>query len=142
MLLVDSEELLAPERLDPQQAWNHLRNRSSDKWLSLSEAHSRHVFLMVTTMETWLVADPKSLGCHFGSDFNLKAIPAWPALEEVEKPRPLEALEKATSTCSKPYTKGERSFEALAELDTKVITSKCPHAKYFFERLKEECDSV
>lgn len=138
-LLVDSEEKPSEANNLPQFAWKHLRERQFDRWLSLSPINSNYVFLMVTTMETWLIADPSALKSFFSHNFNSDLIPDWLNLEEVEKPRPLEILKKASAECASVYEKGKISFEILEKVSPSIVASRCPHAKFFFDRLVAEC---
>lgn len=87
-------------------------------------------------METWFIADPTWLARYFGSDFKPARVPAWPKLEDVAKADILRTLERATSDCSKAYSKGKVSFELLAGLDPTAVKAKCPNAKALLDRLR------
>ena len=100
ILLVDSEDLVkeANSPNDPSGAWNHLISR--DKWQRPKAASDDQAQLMVTTMETWLVADPNAVIKHFPG-MNDKKLPAGVDLEGRTKKDILAALEKATSGSKK-----------------------------------------
>lgn len=136
LLLVDSEQ---PTSLPPEDAWKFLATQPSEPWKDLGERNARYVFLMVVMMETWLLADSAALARYFGIVFRTNQIPNWPSPEDIGKESILETMAKATQECQRQYEKGQTSFEALAEVDPKLIAQKCPHAAYFFQRLKEEC---
>jgi hypothetical protein len=136
MMLVDGED---PSAYDPQNAWQHLRQRPADLWTQLEYSNARFVFLMATCMETWVVADKGSTGAHFGSCFKAGKIPKWPSLETVHRHTIFAALQAATASCKNKYDKGRVSFQAFAELDPATVRGLCPHADYFCARLLEEC---
>jgi Domain of unknown function (DUF4276) len=69
VLLVDSESPL------DKTPWAHLKNR--DNWDSLG-TDDTHCYLMVQTMEAWLIADVDALRRYYGSGFQESAIPRNP----------------------------------------------------------------
>ena len=100
-LLVDSEGPVAPRH----SVWQHLRAR--DRLESgLRSAGDDRAFLMVQVMETWFLADRGALRMYFGTRFRENSLRAWPNLEDVPKSTVLGALERATASCRKPYSKG------------------------------------
>ncbi len=131
LLLVDSEE---PAGADPQLAWRHLKLREG--WAELEDQHGRYVFMMVTAMETWLVADELALARKFGRAYRAGVVPKWQNLESVAKADIYTALDQATSGL---YSKGERSFELVGEIDPNIVSARCPHAKHFCDSLKSLC---
>lgn len=130
LLLVDSEEAVQEGR----SSWQHLNAR--DNWSAPGGARDDRAFLMVQVMETWFLADREALRRHFGSRLRESAIPGWPRLEDVPKASILTALKDATSDCSPPYTKGEVSFQLLAEINPGLVETACPHAKRLLQRLR------
>jgi len=139
LLLVDSEELLSAPNNHVQFAWRHLVERTDDRWSMLTETNKNHVFLMVTTMETWLLADPTAIQKTFGSNAKVHQIPNWPNYEAVAKHAAFDQLVAMTGGCNKQYAKGQIAFELLENVDPWLVAAKCPHAKFFFERLIDEC---
>ena len=132
-LLVDSEGPVAPRH----SVWQHLHAR--DRWVRPAEAGDDRAFLMVQVMETWFLADRGALRSYFGAGFGEKALKAWCNLEDVPKSTVLEALERATASCRKRYSKGSKgkvSFELLARVDPARIEAACPHAKAFLNELR------
>src|SRR3972149_394753 len=62
MLLVDSEDPIA----ENITSWNHLRTR--DGWIPPNGVSDEQAQLMVTCMETWIMADRAALRNVFGAD--------------------------------------------------------------------------
>ena len=132
-LLVDSEGPVAPGH----SVWQHLHAR--DGWSRPAGAGDDRAFLMVQVMETWFLADRGALRSYFGTGFGEKALRAWPKLEDVPKSTVLEALERATVSCRKPYSKGSKgkvSFELLEHIGPARVEAACPHAKAFLDELR------
>ena len=129
-LLVDSEGPVAPRH----SVWQHLRAR--DDWSRPAGAGDKRAFLMVQIMEAWFLADREALRSYFGAGFGEKALRAWPKLEDVPKSTVLEALERATASCRKRYSKGKVSFELLARIDPACVESACPHAGALLDELR------
>ena len=135
ILLVDSEDLVkeANSLNNPSGAWQHLKSR--DKWQRPKAASDDQAQLMVTTMETWLVADPNALIKHFPS-MNSTKLPDDNDLESRTKDDILAALKRATSGSNKgEYKKGRDSFDLLAKLNPDELKSKLPHFRRFVESL-------
>ena len=130
LLLVDSEAPVAAEH----STWDHLRHR--DGWVRPASADDNQAFLMVQIMETWFLVDADALGRYFGARFNEKALRQWPALEGVPKATVLHALERATASCRKRYSKGRVSFELLARIEPARVEAACPHAGKLLDRLR------
>lgn len=119
-MLVDSEDPIA----DIEKPWDHLRNR--DRWAVPAGATDEQVLLMVTCMETWLVADRKALKGHYGSKLKESALPATVNLEARGRHDVQDALANATRDCRNCYAKGKRSFDILAKLDPAVLRKHLP----------------
>ena len=135
ILLVDSEDIVdgANGAYNPSGAWRHLSDR--DKWQRPKAASDDQTQLMVTTMETWLVADPNAVIKHFPG-MNDKKLPAGVDLEGRTKKDILSALEKATSGSKKgKYKKGRDSFDLLSKLNPDELKSKLPHFRRFVNAL-------
>ncbi|MYC32749.1 MAG: DUF4276 family protein [Chloroflexi bacterium] len=132
LLLVDSEGPVA----DGHSAWQHLRARLEDNWEQPLEAGDNSAYLMVQVMETWFLADRDALRRFFGPSLNENSFGHWPNLEEVHKDTVLDALERATSNCQKPYRKGKVSFELLGRVDPQLVAAACPHANQLLTYLR------
>jgi len=138
ILLVDSEEPVIEHDIDPNSdvAWNHLA--SYDHWTRPEGSSNDQAQLMVTSMETWLMADQITLRTYFGSRLRTSAlIPINPQLETRTRGEMLQALEDATANCgrNKGYSKGKHSFNILGELNPKVLRTNVPHFNRLIESL-------
>ena len=137
ILLVDSEDPVASvdrTEADPSGAWRHLAER--DGWTKPSDAEDDQAQLMVTTMETWLLADRRTLITYF-PDMNANALPPDADLENRRKPDVAAALRKATKSSSKGgYHKGNHSFDLLGKIEPEELKTKLPHFRRFVETLE------
>lgn len=131
LLLVDSEHLVATGA----SVWKHLKTR--DGWTKPRDVGDQDAFLMITCMETWLLADRASLQRYFHGCWKDSALPAWPSLEAVEKLRVFRALDQATATCGpRKYAKGDVSFQVLSAIDPSKVETACAAAHALLERLR------
>ena len=140
ILLVDSEDIVADADLpdaNPSGAWTHLSRR--DGWDRPQGAQDDQAQLMVTTMETWLLADRQKFIAYFPG-INRNALPADSDLESRSKEDVADALEKATQPSSKGRyhkgNKGNHSFELLGEVDPAVLRRRLPHFRRFMDALE------
>ena len=129
-LLIDSEDPVA----DLEQPWQHLRTR--DHWPQPAGTSSEQVLLMVTCMETWIVADREALERHYGHKLQVSALPPTVQLEARGRKEVQESLAHATRHCKNAYRKGARSFAVLAELNPYTLASLLPS----FHRVKRILD--
>ncbi len=129
ILLVDSEGPVVSGR----SAWEHLHVQ--DGWDRPSGTSDQYAFLMVQTMETWLLADRATLRNYFGAAFRENRLPSQYNLEGVAKETILQSLERATADCNKQYAKGTVSFEILGRINPDAVSHRCPHAKAMFDFL-------
>jgi hypothetical protein len=118
-LWVDSEEPVG----DLEACWQHLSR--SDGWTQPAGVSDEEVLLMVTCMETWIVADRKALRIHYGADLNVSALPALSDLEARLRHEVQEGLERATKGHPGGYRKGRRAFALLAAVDPKTVEAHC-----------------
>lgn len=133
LLLVDSEDIPAAGN----SVWKHLKERKDDNWDKPEGTGDDDAFLMICCMETWFVADRKTLRNFFGQRWRENALPKWPKLEEVSKSQVFDALDKATAACGKRrYAKGKLSFELLGVIEATEVEKSCPAAKRLLERLR------
>ena len=119
-MLIDSEDPIA----DIEQTWAHLHER--DGWSKPAGADDEHVLLMVTCMETWIVADRDTLRSHYGSEFQDTALPAPNEMESRSRDSILDALLRATRNCTNAYKKGKRSFKVVGKLDPDALQEHLP----------------
>lgn len=132
ILLVDSEDLI--ERKGGDAAWLHLSAR--DRWDRPPDAFDDQAQLMVTSMETWMIADQVALRRFFGSRLKPKPLPRN-GLETRSRGDVRRALEQATRDCrGGGYRKGSVSFRLLAELDPEELKGALPHFQRFLDALQ------
>lgn len=133
MLLVDSEDPITE-----LTAWEHLQARET--WERPVHVTDDQVQLMVTCMETWIMADRAALRQVFGASLETSAL--LPVVDLETRPRDAiqNALEHATRRCGrdKMYNKGRRSFKILACLDPGTLKQHLP----YFRRLLEALDRL
>ena len=136
ILLVDSEDPVAEaDRTDtnPSGAWRHLSRR--DDWTRPSGAKDDQAQLMVTTMETWLLADRQTLIAYFPA-VNAGALPPDADLESRRKKEVSAALRNATQSSSKGrYHKGNHSFDLLGRVQPEELKRRLPHFRHFVATL-------
>lgn len=132
MLLVDSEDPIA-ENVSP---WGHLETR--DKWLRPNGVSDDQAQLMVTCMETWLMADHAALREIFGALLQDNALLPEANLEQYDRQRVQDALQQATRNCgkNKAYKKGKRSFQVLEAVNPATLKQWLPYFRRFIETLE------
>ena len=130
ILLVDSEGPVAAGR----STWEHLQ--ANDRWARPTGVADDQAFLMVQTMETWLLADRAALRRYFGAAFQENRLPPQNNLEGIAKERALQSLKRATANCNKQYDKVPASFEILGRINPDAVSERCPHAKALLDRLR------
>lgn len=145
MLLVDSEAPVAQscqqEDSARWQPWQHLKQRSGDEWDKPAGVADTDCHLMVQCMESWLVADRKTLASFFGHGFKENQLPPdSTAVESISKAALFEGLKRATKDCQGKgqYGKGEHSFKLLGLVNPAVVTAQAPWANRFVGELKKK----
>ena len=137
ILLVDSEDpVTGSNRSDanPSGAWRHLSRR--DNWTRPSGAEDDQAQLMVTTMETWLLADRQTLIAYFPA-MSASALPPDTNLESRRKKEVSDALQNATQSSSKGrYHKGKHSFDLLGSVQPEELKRRLPHFRHFVATLE------
>lgn len=137
ILLVDSEDPIADANrpdADASGAWRHLAQR--DGWARPDGVADDQAQLMVTAMETWLLADRQALAAYFPG-MNTNALLPDTALEDRRKEDVLQALEDAARPSSKGgYAKGRDAFALLAQADPATLGSRLPHFRRFVAALE------
>ena len=130
ILLVDSEDPISRDR-----PWDHLKVH--DNWDCPVGAEDDQAQMMATCMETWIMADHEALHKVFGSCLREGNLIPVNDLEERSRQELLEALKSATNNCgkNKGYDKGKRSFQILAELNTRSLEKNLRYFCRFKETL-------
>jgi len=126
VLLVDSE---GPLESDP---YLHLQHRNG--WTIDMPQERYH--LMVQAMESWFIADIKTLQRFYGEFFNESALPRNPNVEEIEKAQLELSLINATRRTQKgPYHKVRHGSKLLALIDSERVRSRAKHCDRLFVTL-------
>jgi hypothetical protein len=131
-MLIDSEQPLE----DLESTWQHLNRH--DSWDRPASAADKQVLFMTTCMETWMIADRKTLAKHFGSKLQKSALPALSNLESRSRHEVQQELAHATRNCGNAYAKGKRSFELLAKLSPTALRKHLPSFRRVLRILGEE----
>jgi len=119
-MLIDSEEPLD----DLEVAWQHLN--AHDAWNRPDGASDEQVLFMTTGMETWIVADRRTLADHYGRALQESALPALNDLENRSRQEIQRKLIHATRNCANAYAKGKHSFDVLGRLSPRVLEEHLP----------------
>ena len=128
VLLLDAEGPVTT-----QSTWQHLKG--NDNWDRPANAADGQCHLMVQIMESWFLADVKTLESFFGTGFRSQSLPGNPKVEDVPKQDVLNGLGQATRGTGSRYNKGTHSFEVLAMLDPRKVMEASPHADRFIKSL-------
>ncbi len=143
VLLVDAEENVSGESYESGEIWNYLSKRSGDSWKKPSEAEDHHVYLMVRTMETWIIADRDKLTEYYKKNFNTNALPSQKNLEVATKSQVYAGLKKATeNTAAKAYHKTKHAFAILETIRPSVVSDSCPSCRRLFTELPKILQAV
>ena len=138
LLLVDSEDPIkvTDENPDSAEAWNHLKAR--DKWERPTGVANDQAQLMVTCMETWIMADCQALSVFFGQHLQISALLPEQNLEARDRNEVQDKLAWATRNCGKDrnYAKGKRSFKVLEHLNPETLKKYLPHFRRFVSTLE------
>lgn len=136
ILLVDSEGPVKPEG----GPWAHVRQRQGDRWEKPEGVSDDQLHFMVETMETWIVADREALQKVYGTSFDADELPAS-NLELIPKQDVLQKLARALRRTGKQYTKSA-GFMLIGCVDSQRVQAACPHARRFFDYLRQACAAI
>lgn len=131
LLLIDSEDPVPPNT----PKWDFLKKR--DGWDRPLQVGEEHVYLMIQTMEAWLLADRMALKNYYGNNFNSSALPVIQnPIESLGKNVMYESLRRATeNTTKKSYSKGGHSFQLIGLIDPQKVKASCPAAQQLIDHL-------
>ena len=132
-LLIDSETPINSIDLP----WSHLEDH--DKWQKPPNSTNDQVLFMATCMETWIVADEKTLKAYYGHKFLDSALPPSENLESRPSSEVQKALKDATRNCPNRFMKGAKSFAVLSKLSPDTLEMHLPNFKRVRRILKEKC---
>jgi hypothetical protein len=135
ILLVDSEEPVVEN-----SRWEHVRLRPGDKWPRPAGASEDQIHLMVQAMEAWLHADQNALRDFYGQCFRIAGLSQRQNVEQIPKADLFAGLQRATKDCQKgEYSKGEHSFQILAQIDPARVKAASPFAEKLLRVLDRIC---
>ncbi len=128
VLLVDSETAVPNGTL----VWDVVKNRVGDNWQRPTWATEKHLYLMVESVETWLLTHPEALQTFFKRDFNPKVLPTT-NLEQRSKEEIEESLRRATKDSPIHYKHGQAN--EIIELISPDKVKTLHHGERLFETL-------
>lgn len=139
-LLVDAEgPVVARTSVPGHQLWQHLKQH--DGWDCPQGVDDAQCFLMVQSMETWLIADKQAIKTFYGHDFLQNALPRTVNIEAIDKKTLLEKLEHATAkTQKRQYHKTKHAFDILRNADARVVRQAASHCDRLFVTLAEKME--
>jgi len=111
--------------------------RTQEDGLDFTGVPVEHVHLMVTTMETWIIADRTALKKYYGQGFHEKSLPLHENLEEVSKKAVADALDRATTRTKTKgrYHKIRHASQLFELIDPGEVRRRCRHCELFFSTL-------
>jgi len=161
VLLVDSEEALAPEpppaetesqeekrqreRSNARVRRDHLASR--DGW-DLSDVEPEQIHLMVPCMEAWIAADPDGMALYYGQGFRLKSLPRRLNLEDEPKANLCSKLANATKDTSKgEYSESNNAkirhaSKLLEKISATKVAARCPRFAAFTAWLDQRIEEA
>ena len=135
VLLVDSEDPIQ----DGTAPWDHLAAREGGGWSRPTAAGNDNAHFMVQCMEAWFLADRDALESFYGQDFNNRALPQNPKIEQIPKRDVLDGLAKASRRTTKgTYSKGDHSFMILGLIDPAKVQKASAYADRLIEVLSKK----
>ena len=132
LLLLDAE---GPVAMEPGA---HLKAR--DGW-DMADVGAGSVYLMVQTMEAWIVADADALDRYYGRGFRAELLPKAADLESVAKSEIEGSLRRATQRTRKGrYHKIRHASDLLQRVDAEKVKARCGHCRRLFDELGRMID--
>lgn len=134
MMLVDSESTITAQGQGPAVGWQHLEQR--DGWSRPPGTADDQAQLMVTCMETWLLADRNALERRFPGLASRRLL-SPDGLEQRSTSDIQSSLRHATETSSRGhYEKSRDSFDLIGSVDPDVLRDRLPHFGRFLNALQ------
>ena len=131
MLLIDADS--KPD--DLTKPWVHaFKQHNMDR----GEATDKDCHLMVMTIESWLLCDPKALAEYYGKNFKPNGLPKPAQVEQVPKATQEAELKRATADTQKEsYHKIRHAADLLAKVDPKELLEHSKSFKRFVQTLED-----
>ncbi|MGB2819889.1 MAG: DUF4276 family protein, partial [Phycisphaerae bacterium] len=86
----------------------------------------------------WIVADRAAMRDFYGQGFRESAIPETEDVEQIDKARLLEGLDRASRDTQKgPYHKVHHAARLLERIDPQVVRSRARHCERLFATLRK-----
>lgn len=133
LMLVDAE---APVRTNGRP-WAHLKNRKGDGWDKPENAADDHAYMMVQTMEAWLICDPEAWK-KWRQKVDASLLPNHQDIEIIDKPKLNETCETIFRSVGASYKDNKRinGFGILKHVNPERVAEKSIEARRFFDYLK------
>lgn len=139
LLLVDAEDPLQTEEIP----WGHLRNR--DGWNMPIAASDSSAYLMVQTMEAWLICDPGAWK-KWNPRADTGRLPRVHNnnVESISKPDLEAGCESVCKSVGKRYSKDKRlsGFGVLKFVQPGLVRENSKEAARFFDYIKEKAGAA
>jgi len=134
ILLVDSEEAVAAG------PWQHLAARQGDEWHRPAGAGDDQAHLMVQVMESWFLADRRTLADYYGQGFTAGSLPGQQNIELISKRDVFTALQLASKNTKTKgeYHKTRHGFDLLEMIDPNLVRAASVHAERLLAVLERE----
>lgn len=130
VLLIDSEGSVGESDTSP---WDYLQQH--DRWKRPSDTTDDQCFLMVQSMEAWIIADREALADYYGQGFNPGSLPGG-NVEHVEPQRLVDALNQAVRETSKrTYRKMPHGPDLLARVQIAAVRTAASHCERLLSML-------
>lgn len=133
LLLVDAE---APVQANGRP-WLHLKNRVGDGWDKPENASDEHAYMMVQTMEAWLICDPGAWK-QWKSKVDISDLPSHQNIEIIDKSKLDQTCEAIFRSIGESYKDNKRinGFGILKYVSPEQVAEKSIEARRFFNHLK------
>jgi hypothetical protein len=139
LLLVDAE---APVQ-EHGRSWLHLKNRKGDGWDQPENVSDDHAYMMVQTMEAWLICDPAAWK-KWKSTIDTRSLPNHKNIEIIDKPKLNETCETMFKSIGASYKDNKRinGFGILKYVQPELVAQKSKEAQRFFNYLKNRTSQM
>lgn len=134
VLLVDSEGAV-PEGT---KVWDVVAQRADDRWSQPRWAGESHLYLMVHSVETWLLTDQDALHRFFRHGFAPNVLPTT-ALEQRPKEEIFKALKRATINSNRGAYQHGHAHLIIEDVRPERVKG-LSHGKRLFETLGKLID--
>lgn len=132
ILLVDAEKRVNCK------PWVHLKQLDK-AWTKPKGSKDDQCHMMVTIMESWIIADKAALRDYYKQRFRENHIPTHHNVETINKNTVINSLKTATKNTQKgEYHKIDHASDLLKMIDVNTVRSKALHCKRLFRVLEQQ----